>query len=139
MERADDMGMWGNTLYHGTAVKPSAIMDDGNIFDEFKLWNGVDDETTVGSPVSTLGVSLAETPALSADFARLASQKGGHPEAILPVRFRAEKVGRIDMNDYGANPLNKFVYGDIQQAWDDGHDAIRFVNYTTPSGESVVV
>lgn len=137
MQRAKDIGFFEPTLYHGTAAKPSTVLPDGNIFDEFKLWEGEDlTRSTVHSPVSKLGVSLGEQPQIAEDFASLASQNGSEGSAILPLKFRAERVGHIDMyKDFGGRvPSNTEIFESVLQAWDEGFDAIQFRNYTTPQG-----
>ena len=133
MKRAEEMGFYDNTLFHGTAAKPTTTMDDGNIFDEFKLWEGKDPtRSTVNSEVSKLGVSLAEQPAIAEDFANLASQNASDGSALLPLRFRADKVGSIDLQ---GDELNSDIYGSVVDSWRDGYDAIQFNNYTTPQGK----
>lgn len=108
-------------------------MDDGNIFDEFKLWEGEDlTRSTARSPVSKLGVSLAEQPAVAEDFANLASQNASEGSALLPLRFRADKVGSIDLQ---GDELNSDIYGAVVDSWKEGFDAIHFKNYTTPQGK----
>jgi len=132
MKRAEEMGFHENTLYHGTASKPSTTMDDGNIFDEFKLWEGEDpSRSTVRSPVSKLGVSLAEQPEVAQDFASLASQNGSDGSAVLPLRFRSEKTGTIDLV---GDESNEDIFGAVADSWQQGFDAIQFKNYTTPQG-----
>jgi len=132
MKRAEEMGFHENTLYHGTASKPSTTMDDGNIFDEFKLWEGEDPtRSTVRSPVSKLGVSLAEQPEVAQDFASLASQNGSDGSTVLPLRFRSENTGTIDLV---GDESNEDIFGAVADSWQQGFDAIQFKNYTTPQG-----
>lgn len=133
MLRAKEIGYFDDVLYHGTASKPRTTMPDGNIFDEFKLWEGHDpSRSTVRSPVSKLGISLAEQPELAQDFANLASRNGSEGSAILPLRFRADNVGAIDLL---GDESNDDIFGAVVDAWKDGYDAIQFRNYTTPSGK----
>ena len=129
---AEEMRFYENTLYHGTASKPATTTPDGNIFDEFKLWEGEDPtRSTVRSPVSKLGVSLAEQPALAEDFASLASQNGIDGSTVLPLRFRSEKMGTIDLV---GDESNEDIFGAVTDSWQQGFDAIQFKNYTTPQG-----
>lgn len=133
MQRAKDAGFHENTLFHGTAAKPTTTLDDGNIFDEFKLWEGKDPtRSTVNSEVSKLGVSLAEQPAVAEDFASLASRNGSEGSTLLPLRFRSDKTGSIDLQ---GDELNSDIYGSVVDSWRDGYDAIQFNNYTTPQGK----
>ena len=127
MQRAQEMGFYDNTVYHGTAAKPTTVMSDGNIFDEFKLWEGEDPtRSTVRSPVSKLGVSLAEQPKIADSFASLASQNGSEGSAVLPLRFRADQVGHIDLD---GRELNEEIFGTVADSWKSGFDAIQFRNY----------
>ena len=133
MQRAKDAGFHENTLFHGTAAKPTTTLDDGNIFDEFKLWEGKDPtRSTVNSEVSKLGVSLAEQPGVAEDFASLASRNGSEGSTLLPLRFRSDKTGSIDLQ---GDELNSDIYGSVVDSWRDGYDAIQFNNYTTPQGK----
>lgn len=132
MERAREMGFFDNTVYHGTAAKPSTTMPDGNIFDEFKLWEGADPtRSTVRSPVSKLGVSVADQPDIAESFASLASRNGSEGSAVLPLRFRGDRVGRIDLD---GSESNEEIFGAVADSWKSGFDAIQFKNYTTPDG-----
>ena len=134
MGRAREMGLYDNTVYHGTAAKPSTTTDDGNIFEEFKLWEGNDPtRSSVRSPVSKLGVSLAEQPEIAESFARLAAsnQKEQTGATLMPLRFRADKTGHIDLD---GSELNEDIFGAVTDAWKSGYDAIQFRNYTTPDG-----
>ena len=132
MKGAEEMRFFENTVYHGTASKPTTTMPDGNIFDEFKLWEGEDPtRSTVRSPVSKLGASLAEQPALAEDFASLASQNGSDGSTVLPLRFRSDKMGTIDLV---GDESNEDIFGAVADSWQQGFDAIQFKNYTTPQG-----
>ena len=129
---AKGLGFFENTVYHGTAAKPSTTMADGNIFDEFQLWEGQDPtRSTVRSPVSKLGVSLADSPEIAEDFASLASRNGSEGSTVLPLRFRADQVGRIDLDGLETNDE---IYSAVADAWASGFDAVQFRNYTTPQG-----
>lgn len=133
MERAKELGFFDNTVYHGTAAKPSSTMPDGNIFDEFRLWEGQDPtRSTVRSPVSKLGVSVADQPEIAESFASLASRNGSEGSAVLPLRFRADQVGRIDLD---GSESNEEIFGAVADSWKSGFDAIQFKNYTTPDGK----
>lgn len=132
LKDAKEMGFFDNTLFHGTAAKPTTTLKDGNIFDEFQLWEGNDPtRSTVRSPVSKLGVSLAEQPEVAEDFARLASPDGSEGAAILPLKFRSEKTGTIDLD---GSESNDEIFATVADAWGQGFEAIRFTNYTTPQG-----
>jgi len=134
LERAAEQAIYHpKTFYHGTAAKPTTTMPDGNIFDEFKLWEGEDPtRSTVRSEVSKLGVSLGGTPETAEVFGRLASPNGHTGVTIMPVRFRANRVGHFDLD---GSELNSDIFGQVQDAWKDGFDAIEMRNYTTPDGK----
>ena len=134
MARAKEQRVYDNTVYHGTAAKPSTTTDDGNIFEEFKLWEGNDPtRSSVRSPVSKLGVSLAEQPEIAESFARLAAsnQKEQTGATLMPLRFRADKMGHIDLD---GSETNEDIFGAVTDAWKSDYDAIQFRNYTTPDG-----
>lgn len=134
LKRAEDMGFFPNTVFHGTAVKENTVMKDGNIFDEFKKFEGEDlSRSTSRSPVGKLGISVAEDPELAESFSRLASPDGNEGAAILPLKFRAQKVGQIDLD---GTESNAEIYSTVVDAWNQDFDAIRFTNYTTPAGET---
>ena len=126
MARAEDH--FPNTVYHGTSTYKS----DGVLFSELKKFEGDDITRSVSrSEVGKLGISLGENPDIAADFARQASPEGGSGSAILPLRFRADKVASLDLD---GSELNDEVYNTVVDAWKNGYDAIQFRNYTTPRG-----
>ena len=129
MDRAREMGFYDNTVYHGTAAKPSTTTDNGNIFEEFKLWEGNDPtRSTVRSPVSKLGVSLAEQPNIAESFSRRAASQNAQTGAtLMPLNFRAEKMGHIDLD---GSESNEDIFGAVTDAWKSDYDAIQFRNYT---------
>ncbi len=81
-----------------------------------------------GSPVGKLGVSSAFDRETAREFADLADN-GGEVRTLL---HRAEKPGVINL---GGDEGNLEIAGAVQDAWDQGFDAIKFNNYTTPGGE----
>lgn len=108
----------GMPLYHGT---------DKDIT-EFKLPK-TQAEAASGSPVGTLGVSLAESPSVAGEFANLKGSTNG--PNILPVIHRAEKPTSIALE---GGEMDHEIAATVLDAWDQGFDSIRFTNYTTPKG-----
>jgi len=128
MQRANEGRFFPNTLYHGTSTSKS----DGWLYDEFALFEGDDLSRSVSrSPVGKLGVSIAENPNMAADFARQASPVDGTGAAMLPLRFRADRIASIDLV---GDEKNDEIYNTVVDAWKNGFDAIRFKNYTSPLG-----
>ena len=123
-------GFFARTTYHGTRVGT-------DVFAEFRLPTDAS-QSVSGSPVGGLGFSLSETPEIAADFAARAAGRDPLPHtgdggaAILPLKFRAEKVGTIDLI---GDETDREIAGAVQDAWEAGYDAIRFRNYTSPGGE----
>lgn len=103
-------------LYHGT----------NQDIKEFSLSRG---GSTTNSPVGKLGVSLALDPDTASEFAGLAGSEGAN---VIKVYHRASKPARIDLE---GNETDFEVAATVQDAWDNGHDAIMFTNYTTPKGQ----
>lgn len=120
MERASDQGHYtGMNLYHGT----------GSDIREFDLSKGGD---TSRSPVGRLGVSVALDPETAGEFANLAASKEkGAGANVMQLLHRADNPARIDL---AGDETNLEIAGAVQDAWDAGHDAIMFTNYTTPGG-----
>ncbi len=128
MARAKEMGFNNPTLYHGT----STFKSDGDLFSEFEKFEGQDMTRSVSrSPVGKLGISLAEQPKVAEDFAVQASPEGGSGAAMIPVKFRHDKIASITLS---GDETNDEVYGTVVDAWKQGFDAIQFKNYTTPAG-----
>ena len=86
-----------NQLYftdanHGTSTYAS----EGQLFDELQLFEGDDLTRSVSrSLVGKLGVSIAHQPKAASDFVRQANPIDGVVSAILPLRFRSDKVCSI--------------------------------------------
>lgn len=95
---------------------------------KLKQWEG-DDPTcsTVRSPVSKLGVSVADQPEIAEWFASRASQNGSEGSAVLPLRLRADRVGHIDLD---GRESNEEIFGTVAESWRSGFDAIHFLNYS---------
>lgn len=122
------MGFYPNTLYHGT----STFKQGGELFSEFEKFEGQDMSRSVSrSPVGKLGISIAEQPEVAKDFAYQASPADGEGAAMIPLRFRADKIAQIDL---AGDETNDEIYGTVVDAWRQGFDALRFKNYTTPAG-----
>jgi len=117
MKRAAEGGfMTKMPLFHGTA---------SNI-EKFDLSKGGD---VSGSLVGRLGVSLALEPSVANEFASLAGDQGSN---VMKVFHKAEKPASLRLT---GDETNLEIAGTVQDAWDQGFDAIKFDNYTTPSGE----
>lgn len=115
--RAKEMGMrTGMPLYHGTNQDIS----------QFSLERGGE---VSRSPVGKLGVSLATDPDTASEFANLAGSEGAN---VIQAYHRASKPVRIQLE---GGETNLEVAATVQEAWDQGFDAIKFDNYTTPGGE----
>lgn len=128
MARAEEMGFFPNTLYHGTSYSKTGGVD----FDEFQKFEGEDMSRSVSrSPVGKLGISLAEQPKVAEDFAYQASPASGEGAAMMPLKFRADKIASIKL---AGDETNDEIYGTVVDAWKQGFDAIQFKNYTTPAG-----
>ena len=71
-------------------------------------------------------MSVADQPEIADSFASLASQNGSEGSAVLPLRFRADQVGHIDLD---GRELNEEIFGTVADSWKSGFDAIQFRNY----------
>jgi len=128
MQRAAEGKFVPTTGYHGTSVHKS----EGQLFDEFQLFEGDDLTRSVSrSPVGKLGVSIAHQPEVASDFAYQASPADGEGATIMPLTFRSDKSGTINLS---GDETNDEIFGTVVDAWKDGYDAIHFTNYTTPAG-----
>lgn len=117
MARAKEMGfMTKMPLYHGTNQDIA----------EFSLERGGE---VSRSPVGKLGVSLATDPDTASEFANQAGSEGAN---VIQAYHRASKPVRIELD---GTETNMEVAATVQDAWDQGFDAIKFDNYTTPKGE----
>jgi len=118
MGRAREMGMMTKMpLYHGTNKDVT----------EFSLERGGE---VSRSPVGKLGVSLSTDPETASEFASLAGDEGAN---VIQAYHRASKPVRIDLE---GNETNLEVASAVQDAWEQGFDAIMFNNYTTPGGKA---
>jgi hypothetical protein len=128
MQRAAEGKFVPTIGYHGTSVHKS----EGQLFDEFQLFEGDDLTRSVSrSPVGKLGVSIAHQPEVASDFAYQASPADGEGATIMPLTFRSDKSGTINLS---GDETNDEIFGTVVDAWKDGYDAIHFKNYTTPAG-----
>jgi hypothetical protein len=128
MQRKAEGKFVPTTGYHGT----SAHKSEGQLFDEFQLFEGDDLTRSVSrSPVGKLGVSIAHQPEMASDFAYQASPADGEGATIMPLTFRSDKAGTINLS---GDETNDEIFGTVVDAWKDGYDAIHFTNYTTPAG-----
>ena len=128
MQRKSEGKFVPTTGYHGTSVHKS----EGQLFDEFQLFEGDDLTRSVSrSPVGKLGVSIAHQPEVASDFAYQASPADGEGATIMPLTFRSDKSGTINLS---GDETNDEIFGTVVDAWKDGYDAIHFTNYTTPAG-----
>lgn len=117
LARADNQGYFIDLpAYHGT----------NQDIDAFSLSKGGD---VSGSPVGSLGVSLAVDPDVANEFSSLAGNEGAN---VIQAFHRAGRPVSIELPDQISNYE---VAATVQQAWDEGFDAIKFTNYTTPGGQ----
>jgi hypothetical protein len=127
-QRKLEGGFVPTTGYHGTSTYKSG----GQLFDEFQLFEGDDLTRSVSrSPVGKLGVSIGHQPEVASDFAYQASPNGNEGATIMPLTFRSDKSGTINLS---GDETNDEIYGTVVDSWKNGYDAIHFKNYTTPSG-----
>lgn len=115
--RANEGGFYETHVYHGT----------GGDVPAFDLSRG---GATSGSSVGRLGVSVSPDPEVASEFASQAAHAGGAAN-VMPLRFRAQSVGRIELD---GTETNQEMAGAIQDAWDAGFEAVELTNYTTPGG-----
>jgi len=74
-----------------------------------------------------LGASLLEQqPIAESFFHRAASQSDGTSATLMPLRFRAQKMGHIDLD---GSESNEDILGAVVDSWKSGFDAIQFRNY----------
>ena len=82
------------------------------------------------SPVARLGISVAHDAETAQWFAYRAGRDGAN---ILPLLYRAKKLGEIDLPP---NVGVREVAATVAEAWDAGFDAIIFSDYITADGKS---
>lgn len=117
MARAREMGfMTDMPVFHGT----------NKDIPEFSLERGGE---VSRSPVGKQGVSLSTDPETASEFA---NQAGGEGQNVIQAYHRASKPARIELD---GTETNLEISATVQDAWDQGFDAIKFDNYTTPKGE----
>lgn len=115
--RAKQLGFGTQKLYHGT----------NKDFDAFSLEGG---GRVSGSPVGKLGVSLSPDPEVASEFANLAGSEGAN---VIPAVARSAKRGLIELD---GSETNLEVAAAVRGAFDQGFDAIKLTNYTTPGGQT---
>lgn len=108
--------MTGMPLYHGTNKDIA----------EFSLEHG---GAVSRSPVGKLGVSLSVDPETASEFANQAGKEGAN---VIQAYHRASKPVQIDLD---GSEMNHEIAATVRYAWDQGYDAIKFNNYTTPAGK----
>lgn len=122
--RAKEQGYFTDMpLYHGTAKDIKKFRKDVG-------------GSVSGSPVGSLGISLATDPDTANEFAQMAAKKNPDGKSggnVIQAFHRAEKPGVIELD---GTETNQEVYLAVSEAWDAGYDAIMFKNYTTPGGDS---
>lgn len=123
-EQAREMGFFRVPLvYHGT----NKIVTPG-----FSL---TPPSRTMTGPTSELGIWAAENPQVAPEYAdiaaRLAGPREGFGQNIVPLLARSDRRGTVPLT---ADMTEREVAGALLDAWDNGYDAIRLLNYTTPGG-----
>ena len=122
MARAERMGFHTQMpLFHGTAAD----------FAKFDLRRG---GTVTGNPVAQRGVFAALDADTAGEFAELAVARGtGDSRNIKRLLHRAERPARLRLH---GRETNEEIAATLEQAWDDGFDAVLMDNYTTPGGKT---
>jgi hypothetical protein len=121
MDRAREMGFRDKIdLYHGTN-------QDITAFDTSRAGH------TSGSSAAGRGVWAALDPETATEFANLAAGKQGSGQNILRLLHRTERPGVIHLT---GDEKNLEISGALQDAWDNGYDAVMLRNYTTPGGQT---
>lgn len=118
MRRASAAGFDEAQVFHGTARD----------FDAFDLSRG--GATTGASGIGRLGVSVTDDAEVASEFASRAA-RGEAGANVMPLRIRADKRGEIRLD---GTETNLEVQATLQDAWDQGFDAVKLSNYTTPGG-----
>jgi hypothetical protein len=124
MERARAMGFDPDRrLYHGTA---------DNITPGFRSEPA---RRTTASWAAPVGVWTAESPSVAAEFAAMAAKGRGAPgdsgQNILPLYARRGRTATLRL---GKEDLDHEVAATLADAFDNGYDSVRLLNYTTPGG-----
>ncbi|MCA0300901.1 MAG: hypothetical protein LCH95_00705 [Proteobacteria bacterium] len=91
--------------------------------------------TTFGEAAKAAAVWTAENAALAGEFAAMASQaRGGATgsgQSILPLWARADRVANLRLDGL---EKDREIAATLRQAWDDGFDAVKMFNHTSPGG-----
>ena len=123
--RADEIGfMRDMPLQHGMAGEL-----EGGAFD---LSRG---GFTSRSPAGKLGVwASVEDPDLAQEFAETAARRksGQSNSQVLDLYHRAENPASLRLD---GDETNLEMAATVSYFWDQGYDAIRMANYTSPGGK----
>lgn len=118
LKRAEDIGMRTNMpLFHG----------GGRDIQEFDLTKGGE---VSGSPVGRLGVSVSTDRETAEEFAGRVASGDGEVREFL---HRAERPVSVELD---GTEGNFEIAATVERAWEQGFDAIKFNNYTTPEGKT---
>jgi hypothetical protein len=110
-------------LYHGT----------NQDLKEFKLSEG---GKVSGSPVGSISVASTQDKDVAQTYANEAAAKYGGQPNVIELVHRAERPAKIELN---GDELNHEMAATVQQAWDDGKDALMLTNYNVGKGKKGTV
>jgi hypothetical protein len=110
-------------LYHGT----------NQDLKEFKLSEG---GKVSGSQVGSISVASTQDKGVAQTYANEAAEKYGGKPSVIELVHRAERPAKIELN---GDELNHEMLATVQQAWDDGKDALMLTNYNVGKGKKGTV
>ena len=91
--------------------------------------------TTMGEAARAAAVWTAEDALLAGEFAAMGHQlRGGATgsgQNILPLWARADRYANLRLD---GKEKDREMAATLRQAWDDGFDAVRMFNFTSPGG-----
>lgn len=110
-------------LYHGT----------NQDLKEFKLSEG---GKVSGSPVGSISVASTQDRGVAQTYANEAAEKYGGEPTVIELVHRAKRPAKIELS---GDELNHEMAATVQQAWDDGRDALMLTNYNVGKGKKGTV
>ena len=122
--RAREQGFdTSRVVYHGTA-------SDITFFDPSKAGQAT------GRPTAQLGVWVAHSPDVAADYALLAARRRVDSQATYPVLRRSSRPGHFVNQGHSARE----IYDTLAQAKDDGYTSVIVSNFdsTSKNGPSTI-
>ncbi len=110
-------------LYHGT----------NQDLKEFKLSEG---GKVSGSPVGSISVAATQDKNVAQTYANEAVERYGGTPTVIELVHRAKRPAKIELS---GDELNHEMAATVQQAWDDGRDALMLTNYNVGEGKKGTV